>query len=91
MRERVATAMPHQRSSGQAQRLAPTKDVERVGAPDERGAALLRSAFAQGSLSARVSSTPQGLPAIAELSGPRALARNHVAEEASGYRRLDRS
>jgi magnesium chelatase family protein len=67
------------------------KDVERLCVPDARGAALLKTAFAQLSLSARAYHRILKVArTIADLAGVEAIAANHVAE-AIGYRRLDRS
>jgi magnesium chelatase family protein len=92
VRERVAAATHRQRArQGVPNAWLQPKDVERLCAPDARGAALLKSAFAQLSLSARAYHRILKVArTIADLSAADAIAVNHVAE-AIGYRRLDRS
>src|SRR5450631_2282333 len=92
VRERVATAAQRHRNRQEIPDawLQP-RDVERLCAPDARGAVLLKTAFAQFSLSARAYHRILKVArTIADLAGADAIAVSHVAE-AIGYRRLDRS
>src|SRR5450432_897191 len=92
VRERVAVAARRQRvRQGMPNAWLQPRDVERLCAPDARGAALLKAAFAQLSLSARAYHRILKVArTIADLAGAEAIAANHVAE-AIGYRRLDRA
>jgi magnesium chelatase family protein len=92
VRERVAVAAQRQRvRQGMPNAWLQPRDVERLCAPDARGAALLKAAFARMSLSARAYHRILKVArTIADLAGAEALAASHVAE-AIGYRRLDRS
>jgi magnesium chelatase family protein len=92
VRERVADAARRQRvRQGMPNAWLQPRDVERLCAPDARGAALLKAAFAQLSLSARAYHRILKVArTIADLAGAEALAASHVAE-AIGYRRLDRA
>jgi magnesium chelatase family protein len=92
VRVRVAAAAQRQRDrQGMPNAWLQPRDVERLCTPDARGAALLKAAFAQFSLSARAYHRILKVArTIADLAGAEAIVMNHVAE-AIGYRRLDRS
>ena len=91
VRERVIAAARRQRArQGTPNAWLPPGDVERLCAPDAHGAALLKSAFARLSLSARAYHRILKVArTIADLAQADAVAAAHVAE-AIGYRRLDR-
>jgi magnesium chelatase family protein len=92
VRERVAAAAQRQRSrQGMPNAWLQPKDVERLCVLDASGTALLKTAFARLSLSARAYHRILKVArTIADLAGAEAIAASHVAE-AIGYRRLDRS
>ena len=71
------------------QRLQP-REVERHCVPDAKGEALLKSAFARLSLSARAYHRILKVArTIADLASADTIAAAHIAE-AIGYRRLER-
>ena len=92
VRERVANAAQRQRSrQGMPNAWLQPKDVEQFCAPDAGGAALLKTAFARMSLSARAYHRILKVArTIADLAHAEVIATSHVAE-AIGYRRLDRA
>ena len=92
VRERVAAAARRQRvRQGMPNAWLQPREIERLCALDARGAALLKTAFAQLSLSARgYHRILKVARTIADLAGADAIAANHVAE-AVAYRRLDHS
>ncbi len=92
VRARTVAAAQRQRvRQGMPNAWLPPRDVERHCAPDAHGIALLKSAFARLSLSARAYHRILKVArTIADLAGAQAIAASHLAE-AIGYRRLDRS
>jgi magnesium chelatase family protein len=92
LRSRVAAAATRQRArQGKPNGDLQPKEVECFCALDAQGEALLKSAFARLSLSARAYHRILKVArTIADLAGEEALAASHVAE-AIGYRRLDRT
>jgi magnesium chelatase family protein len=67
------------------------REVERYCAPDAQGEALLKTAFARLSLSARAYHRILKVArTVADLAAAEAISPSHVAE-AIGYRRLDRT
>jgi len=92
VRARVAAAAERQRArQGKPNGDLQPKEVERHCVPDPQGEALLKSAFARLSLSARAYHRILKVArTIADLADSERLAAGHVAE-AIGYRRLDRA
>jgi magnesium chelatase family protein len=92
VRARVAAAAERQRArQGKPNGDLPPKEVEQYCVPDAQGEALLKSAFARFSLSARAYHRILKVArTIADLAGSQPIAATHVAE-AIGYRRLDRT
>ena len=92
VRGRVAAAADRQRArQGKPNSQLQPKEVERWCAPDAQGEALLKSAFARLSLSARAYHRILKVArTIADLASADVVAASHVAE-AIGYRRLDRA
>ncbi len=92
VRSRVAAAAALQRvRQGKPNAQLQPKEIERLCRPDAQGEALLKSAFARLSLSARAYHRILKVArTIADLAAAEDLAASHVAE-AIGYRRLDRS
>ena len=92
VRARVEVAAQRQRErQGKPNSDLQPKEVEHYCVPDVQGEALLKSAFAHLSLSARAYHRILKVArTIADLAGLDALAAGHVAE-AIGYRRLDRA
>jgi magnesium chelatase family protein len=92
VRARVAAAAERQRArQGKPNGDLQPKEVERHCVPDPQGEALLKSAFARLSLSARAYHRILKVArTIADLAGVDRLAPGHVAEAIS-YRRLDRA
>ena len=91
VRGRVMAAAALQRArQGKPNAQLQPKEIERLCRPDAQGEALLKSAFARLSLSARAYHRILKVArTIADLAGVEDLAASHVAE-AIGYRRLDR-
>ena len=92
VRARVASAAARQRArQGKPNGELQPKEVEQHCAPDDEGQALLKSAFARLSLSARAYHRILKVArTIADLASADALTASHLAE-AIGYRRLDRA
>jgi magnesium chelatase family protein len=92
VRTRVAVAAARQRArQGKPNAQLQPREIERLCRPDERGEALLKSAFARLSLSARAYHRILKVArTIADLATVEEVAAAHVAE-AIGYRRLDRT
>ena len=92
IRARVKVAAQRQRErQGKPNGDLLPKEVEHYCVPDAQGEALLKSAFARLSLSARAYHRILKVArTIADLAGSDSLAAGHVAE-AIGYRRLDRT
>ena len=88
VRARVNVAAQRQRArQGKPNGDLQPKEVEHYGVPDAEGEALLKSAFARLSLSARAYHRLLKVARrIADLAGSDSLAAGHVAE-AIGYRR----
>jgi magnesium chelatase family protein len=91
VRSRVMAAAVIQRArQGKPNAQLQPKEIERLCRPDAQGEALLKSAFARLSLSARAYHRILKVArTIADLAAAEGLAASHVAE-AIGYRRLDR-
>jgi magnesium chelatase family protein len=91
VRVRVAAAAARQHSrQGKPNAQLQSREIERFCRPDAKGEALLRSAFARLSLSARAYHRILKVArTIADLAAREDIACAHVAE-AIGYRRLDR-
>jgi magnesium chelatase family protein len=92
VRARVAAAAARQRArQGKPNAQLQPREIERLCRPDAQGDALLKSAFARLSLSARAYHRILKVArTIADLAAAEELAATHVAE-AIGYRRLDRT
>ena len=90
--ERVAAASEVQRArQGKPNAWLQPRDVERICALDERATALLKTAFARLSLSARAYHRILKVArTIADLAHAEAISASHIAE-AIGYRRMDRT
>ena len=91
VRARVAAAAARQRSrQGKPNAQLQNREIERLCCPDAEGEALLKSAFARLSLSARAYHRILKVArTIADLAAAEEICARHVAE-AIGYRRLDR-
>ncbi|HEX8010504.1 MAG TPA: YifB family Mg chelatase-like AAA ATPase [Casimicrobiaceae bacterium] len=91
VRARVAAAAARERArQGKPNAQLQPREIERICRLDREGEALLRSAFARLSLSARAYHRILRVArTIADLAGVEDLAATHVAE-AIGYRRFDR-
>ncbi len=92
VRARVAAAATRQRArQGKPNAQLQPREIERICKPDAEGEALLKSAFARLSLSARAYHRILKVArTIADLASLEALSAMHIAE-AIGYRRLDRT
>jgi len=92
VRARVAKAAACQRArQGKPNAQLQPREIERICKPDGEGEALLKSAFARLSLSARAYHRILKVArTIADLASVEALSATHIAE-AIGYRRLDRA
>jgi magnesium chelatase family protein len=92
VRVRVAAAAARQRSrQGKPNAQLQNREIERLCRPDAEGEALLKSAFARLSLSARAYHRILKVArTIADLAAAEGIVSAHVAE-AIGYRRLDRT
>jgi magnesium chelatase family protein len=92
VRERVVRAAQRQRArQGRPNAWLKPREVERYCAPDAQADALLKSAFARLSLSARAYHRILKVArTVADLAAADTLTTSHVAE-AIGYRRLDRT
>jgi magnesium chelatase family protein len=92
VRVRVAAAAARQRSrQGKPNAQLQSREIERLCRPDAEGEALLKSAFARLSLSARAYHRILKVArTIADLNAAEDICARHVAE-AIGYRRLDRA
>jgi magnesium chelatase family protein len=92
VRVRVCAAAARQRArQGKPNAQLQPREIERICKPDAGGEALLKSAFARLSLSARAYHRILKVArTIADLAAVEALSAGHVAE-AIGYRRLDRT
>jgi magnesium chelatase family protein len=92
VRARVAAAAVRQRArQGKPNAQLQPREIERICKPDADGEALLKSAFARLSLSARAYHRILKVArTIADLAAAEALSPTHIAE-AIGYRRLDRT
>ena len=92
VRARVAAAAARQRArQGKPNAQLQPREIERICKPDADGEALLKSAFARLSLSARAYHRILKVArTIADLASLEALSAMHIAE-AIGYRRLDRT
>ena len=92
VRERVVRAAHRERArQGRPNAWLKPREVERYCAPDAQGEALLKTAFARLSLSARAYHRILKVArTVADLAAADAITTSHVAE-AIGYRRLDRT
>ena len=92
VRARVATAAARQRArQGKPNAQLQPREIERICRPDAEGEALLKSALARLSLSARAYHRILKVArTVADLASMDALSAMHIAE-AIGYRRLDRT